>query len=267
MRRERREEKEEAQESRPKRKRRRFGRFRFYFINILLGIVIAVLAACIFVYFCCRVQTVEVEGSTRYTQQQIQDYVLDGTYSYNAVYAVADNLVHPKEDIPFVESVKVRMTGLNALKITVTEKQMIGYVTLADGTYAYFDRDGVVQEVSDRLLEGLLPVGGISCEEAQAGDELPVDEEILTYLTALLKGLEKYEIIPQGITFAEDGSATVQYQGIQIQLGRQTDLEEKLMRLPKILPYLDGRTGILHLENWSRDNTDIVFKNIPQTEG
>ena len=98
-----------------------------------------------------------------------------------------------------MKSVKVRMTGLNALKITVTEKKMIGYVTLADGTYAYFDRDGVVQEVSDRLLEGLLPVGGISCEKARAGDELPVDEEILTYLTALLKGLEKYEITPEEI--------------------------------------------------------------------
>ena len=55
--------------------------------------------------------------------------------------------------------------------------------------------------------------------------------------------------------------------GIQILLGKQTDLEEKLMRLPKILPYLEGMTGILHLENWSRDNTDIVFKNVPQTEG
>ena len=83
MRRER-EEREEAQESRPKKKRRRFGRFRFYFVNIFLGVVIALLAVCIFVYFCCRVQTVEVEGSTLYTQQQIQDYVLDGTYSYNS---------------------------------------------------------------------------------------------------------------------------------------------------------------------------------------
>ena len=73
--------------------------------------MIALLAVCIFVYFCCRVQTVEVEGSTLYTQQQIQDYVLDGTYSYNSVYAVADNLIHPKENIPFGKSVKVRMTG------------------------------------------------------------------------------------------------------------------------------------------------------------
>ena len=144
---------------------------------------------------------------------------------------------------------------------------MIGYVALSDGTYVYFDRNGVVQEVSERLLDGLFPVEGISCEGARAGDELPVDQDILSYLTALLKGLENYEITPEGLTFGEDGSATVQYQGIQIQLGEQTNLEEKLMRLPKILPYLEGMTGILHLENWSRDNTDIVFKNVPQTEG
>ena len=37
-------------------------------------------------------------------------------------------------------------------------------------------------------------------------------------------------------------------------------LEEKIMRLPHILPYLDGQTGILHLEDWTEDNTDIVFE-------
>ena len=89
-----------------------------------------------------------------------------------------------------MKSVKVRMTGLNALKITVTEKKMIGYVTLADGTYAYFDQDGVGRRSRIDCWRACFR-GRNLLEKARAGDELPVDEEILTYLTALLKGLEK----------------------------------------------------------------------------
>lgn len=91
-----------------------------------------------------------------------------------------------------------------------------------------------------------------------------MEEDELSYLTALLKGLNKYEISPQQIQFGENGSAVVLYRGLEILLGKETYLEEKLMRLPRILPYLEGKNGTLHLENWSPDNTDIVFKTIQQ---
>ena len=255
---------EEELEARPKKKRRRFSRFRFYFINIFLGVIIAGLALGMVIYFGCGIRTVNVSGSSWYTDEEIENYVLDDAYSNNGVYAVVKNLIRPKKDIPFVSSVKVRMTGLHTVSIEVTEESIIGYLTLSDGTYAYFNSEGVVQEVSDRLLEGILPVTGLSCDEASAGDKLPVDEDILSYLTDLIKSLSKYEITPEEIRFSEDGSATFLYQGIEIRMGKQTNLEEKMMRLPKILPYLEGMTGILHLENWSQDNTDIVFKKTQQ---
>ena len=259
-----RQEEQEQQERPPKRKRRRFSKFRFYFINIFFGVVIVGLLLGMLIYFGCDIKTVNVKGNTLYTAEEIEDYVLDDAYSYNSVYAMVKNLLKPPEDIPFVESVKVRMGGLNSVTITVTEKKMIAYLTLSDGTFAYFDGEGVVQEVSERLIENVLPVTGITCEEASAGDSLPVETDELDYLTALLKGLEKYEITPAQITFAEDGSVSFLYAGIEIRMGKDSNLEEKLMRLPRILPYLEGMTGILHLENWSPDNTDIVFKRVEQ---
>lgn len=260
----RREQDEQTQENRPRRKRRRFSRFRFYFINIFLGVVIVGLLLGMFIYFGCNIKSVTVKGSTLYTDEEIENYVLNDAYSYNGVYAALKNLLKPRKDIPFVESVTVRLSGIHSVSIIVKEKKVIGYLALSDGTYAYFDGEGTVQEVSDRLLENVIPVSGIACQEASAGDALPIEKDELSYLTSLLKGLEKYEITPEQIQFDDDEGATVLSQNIQIQMGKDVYLEEKLMRLSRIMPYLEGMNGILHLENWSPDNTDIVFKKISQ---
>ena len=39
------------------------------------------------------------------------------------------------------------------------------------------------------------------------------------------------------------------------------------MQLPENPPYLEGDDRYTTFRKLSRDNTDIVFKNVPQTEG
>ena len=60
-----------------------------------------------------------------------------------------------------------------------------------------------------------------------------------------LNGQLKIEI-PQGI----DGS------GIKVS---EDYLTQKIARLSAIMPQLSGLSGILHLETWTPDTTDIVF--------
>ena len=213
-------------------------------------------------YFFCDLKTVKVKNSTLYTEQEIENYVLDDPYSGNTMYVFVKNLIDPREDIPFVDHLDVRLTGLHSVEVTVTEKKMMAYLAAEEGSYIYFDSEGKVMEISDRLIDGLIPVSGIACGEVKAGDKLPVEDDLLTYLTAVLKSLAKYEITPESITFHDLNTVSFLYQGIEVSLGRQEYLDEKMMRIPKILPYLEGMTGILHLENWSPDNTDIVFKKI-----
>ena len=45
-----------------------------------------------------------------------------------------------------------------------------------------------------------------------------------------------------------------------ISLGSSSYLEEKLERLSYILPEIEGMQGTLHLENFSPNNTDVVFE-------
>jgi cell division protein FtsQ len=42
-------------------------------------------------------------------------------------------------------------------------------------------------------------------------------------------------------------------------MGSEELLTQKVARIAKILPSLDGMSGVLHMENWTEETTNIVF--------
>lgn len=234
--------------------------FRFYFMNILLGIVIVGILAVVGIYMFCSVHQVKVVGNTIYTDEEIKQQVLDGKYPNNTVYEVIHNGIKQKKNIPFVESVKVRFTSYDKLKITVHEKDCVGYIPLEKGGYAYFDENGKVVETSERLVDKAIGVSGITLKKAKVGEKVDLKKEQLDLMVQLLKALDKYELKISALSFDNMGNATVSYENMLISVGKAKYLEDKMMRLPHILPQLEGQAGTLHLENWTKDNTDIVFE-------
>ncbi len=252
------------EEERTHKKKKKVSKFRYYFLNILLGVIIFLILLVMAIYFLFHINTVSVTGNTLYTAEEMEAYVLNDKYSNNGVYVLVKNLIKPRKDIPFVESVQIKITGRNSIELAVTEKTLLGYLMLSDGTYAYFDDDGNVLEVSDKLIEGVTQVNGLSCENAKKGNTLEVDESTLKVLLALIKSLQKYQILVSAITFEADHTMNLQWGNIVIDLGNSDNLTEKVMRLPYVLPNLEGMAGTLHLENWSENQTDIVFKKVSQ---
>lgn len=244
----------------PKKKKKKFSKFRFYFFNIVLGVIICLLVAAMAIYAFCTVHTVTVKGNTVYTEEEIKQLVLDDSYSKNTVYAWGKNLIKPKTDIPFVSAIKVEIKGYDKLEIDVTEKKLFGCVLLSDNRMAYFDEDGKVVEVSDRVIENVMQVSGITLDKAKVGSKVGLEKDQLSFMLNLLKILKKYDIAISSLSFDEKGRITVVYGSILICVGNDTNVEEKIMRLPHILPNLEGQSGTLHLENWTPDNTDIVFE-------
>ncbi|MDD6194462.1 MAG: cell division protein FtsQ/DivIB [Lachnospiraceae bacterium] len=234
--------------------------FRFYFMNILLGILIVGIASVVGIAMFCSIHKVSVEGNTIYTDEEITQLVLDGKYPNNSVYEALHNTLKPKKDIPFVSKVTVKLTGYDKLSIKVVEKDCVGYLPLEKGGYAYFDQNGSVVEVSERLIDKSIGVSGVTLKKAEVGQKVELEKEQLNLMVQLLKAMQKYELEISGLSFDEAGNATVSYGDILISVGKADFLEEKMMRLPYILPQVEGQAGTLHLENWTKDNTDIVFR-------
>lgn len=250
-----------------KRRKRRRKAFILVFIELILAIAIVVGILGVGAYFLCPIQELSVEGTDLYTSDEIKDYILDDEYSTNAVYAFVKNKLFPKGDAEFIDSFDVKLTGPNSITIVCNEKKILGYIHQEEGEYIYFNYSGQIVEISKTFVDrGYMKVEGVDCEEPQIGEKLPIGKEQIGYLTSLIKILNKNDLMPNVVSYDENGRIILAYDTYNIALGSSVYLEEKIDRALRILPQLEGMSGTLHLENYSSSSTDIVFEKDSQEE-
>ena len=83
---------------------------------------------------------------------------------------------------------------------------------------------------------------------------------VLKKLLSLTNMLKKFELQPDDITY-ETGEFILHFQEVTVKIGDHSHLEDKVARLQTILPQIEGKKGVLHLEKWSDLNTDVVFQS------
>ena len=253
--------------ARNRRKKRRKTGIGLVILELILGIVILVAVLGAAAYYLCPLESVTVEGTDLYTDDEITGYILDDEYSVNTIYVYLKNKLFPKGDAEFIESFDISITGRHSITITCNEKTILGYLyDEEDNTYIYFDYDGIITEISESYVEGYMKVDGVDCEDPVEGDILPIGTDQIGYLTSLIKLLQKINLMPNVISYDEYNHITLSYDSYDISLGGSSYLEEKIDRLTYILPQIEGMSGTLHLENFSSSNTDIVFEKSSDSE-
>ena len=228
--------------------------------EIVFGLILLLAIAGIVAYFTCPLKNVTVEGTDLYTKDEIVGYILDDKYCVNTVYVFLKNKVKPKKSAEFIESFDVKMKDKNTILIKVNEKSILGYMTNDESEYVYFNYDGLITEISKTYIDGYMEVSGVTYDDAKIGEKLSIGESELGYFTTLMKYIKKNKLVPKVIHYDENQNIILVFDDYNISLGSSSYLEEKLERLSYILPEIEGMQGTLHLENFSPNNTDVVFE-------
>lgn len=103
---------------------------------------------------------------------------------------------------------------------------------------------------------------GLTYDKVMLGEKIQAEDDNIFYtILGITRMVEKYGILPEIVYFDENMQITLVYQqgSIHCQLGKDSLLEEKITRVAAILPKLEGLTGILHLEDYTADTTNIIF--------
>ncbi len=242
-------------EERKKKKRKKF--IGTIFLTVLFLIVMAV----VIVVKVFTVKNIEVEGNLLYEQDVIEQAVLNDKYSWNSLYVFLKYRFVDTEEIPFVDTMNVTLKDPNTLHIEVYEKGMMGYLYIPSiDENAYFDKDGLVVETSSDVISGIPKVEGLECEQVVLYEKLPLQKSSLKEILTLTQNLKREGLVPDSILYGQDYSPILIYGTIQVYVGDTELLTQKVERISKIMPSLDGLSGILHLENWTEDTTNIVFE-------
>ena len=130
------------------------------------------------------------------------------------------------------------------------------------------DTSGALQAVTERgsdtqfrpALADVVEVTGLTEEPLKAGQTISVtDSGIFSTLQAVTRLFNKFGIKPDSISVDSGNSITLHYGTVDVCLGKDILLEEKMARADAILPQLKGLSGTLHLENYSEDTVNIIF--------
>ena len=242
-------------EERRRKKRRKIG------LYILLILILLIAAGVFIVMNVFTVENVVVEGNELYSSTQIENMVLNDEYSWNSLYVDLKYRFVDVGEVPFVDTMEISLDDPHTLRISVTEKGILGsfYIDTL-GQYAYFDKDGFVVETSSDVIEGVPKITGVTCDSVVLYEKLPLeDTKLLRNLLTLTQLLKKYELEPEEIHYDSAMQPQLTYGTIAVNVGSEDYLTQKIARLSAIMPQLSGLSGILHLETWTPDTTDIVF--------
>ena len=239
--------------------KRRHTKKKINFKWIILGIAglfiifSVLLAAGIF-----HVDQVDVIGNSYYTEEKIVELVM-GEHR-NSLYLVFQYDYLDGKEIPFVDSVEVSMVSPGHIKIRVYEKTIIGYVEYM-GSNLYFDKDGTVVESSNEVLEGIPCIKGLKFDTLTLYQPLNVaNTDVFEMLLSMTQMMKKYELAPDAITLKNDSTEIVlTFGNVRINLGTGDHMDEKAARIGTLLPDLADKSGVLHMEEYTNETTNISF--------
>ncbi|MGN0243449.1 MAG: cell division protein FtsQ/DivIB [Lachnospiraceae bacterium] len=225
-----------------------------------LGCMLVVLICGILLVTLFPVERIRVKGNRHYTSEQIEKSVRKDWYVDNTLLMVLRNRILPQKSYPFIEHIKISLKDRNTLLVTVEEKELAGYVALTDG-YVYIDTNGVAVEKSNRCLNDVPSVEGITFKTFSMKEKLPVKQERqFSIVLRILTAITETGMPIDRVMIEEDKQIVLYSENIRIQLGTSLNLDMKLANLPAILEGAEGLSGTMYMESYSEENRIVSFQ-------
>lgn len=237
-------------------KKGRRKKWRGIFIAGFVVLSLAILIVLFLILF--QVRKINITGNSYVTEEQIVSWIQEDDYMSNSVYAWAKYKFTEPEQHPSLEAIEVNVKNPWTISVKVYEKTLVGFVYY-DNHYVYFDHEGVVQEKSLVLHEGVPLIEGLPITGAVIYEKLPIDEEkIFEVILETTQMLSKYEIVADRV-LCIDSELYLYFGAVCVRVGN-SNIENRVIQIPPILEKLEGRKGILHLEKFKNSGDMISFE-------
>ena len=86
------------------------------------------------------------------------------------------------------------------------------------------------------------------------------DATIFSDILTITQLLGKYKVIADKIHFERNGNVMLYCGDVRVNLGKNGQLDEKIMELPNILPNLEGKKGVLQMQDYDGNSEEVTFE-------
>lgn len=239
-------------------KKRKYGLY-----ALLVGLIAAaILALSVFLLF--HIQKIEVTGIEMLTQQEVSDWVKSDTMSGNSLYVLWKSKFRPDELLPMMKSAEISMKNPWTIKVKIEEHKLLGGI-LYENEYAYFDEEGTVLKKQTESIPGIPLVEGLGVKKVVLNHKVKAENrKVFSYVIQVGKVVEKWELSPEKIVF-NGTEATLHFGTIAVNIGDE-NFDDRVAQIAPILKKLQGKSGTVHLENFTMQSTLISFRPTVESE-
>ena len=220
-------------------------------------IVLVVIAFIFLGIYSVKIDKFNFGGNTRYSDEEMKRMVFPNEFSKVTLYNVFRSKFKKDYNIPFIQGIDIYVTGLHSADIIVYEKSVVGCVKYMS-SYMYFDKDGIVVESSNTLLEGIPVIDGLDFGRIVLYEKLPIsNENVFKEMLDITQVLVGYGINVDRITISSDNNIT-----LYIGKGKKDKVSKAVGELRDIWEKIKDLSGTLYLDNYNpiKDNTTYTFK-------
>ena len=228
--------------------------------GIIIAIIIFIAIAADYVLKNYTITNIYVDGNTHYTDEEIVNMVMVDKLDHNSLYLSLKYQDKSITDIPFIEKMDVNIVSPDTIRINVYEKAIAGYISYL-GRYMYFDRDGIIVESSLETTDGVPEVMGLDFDSVVLYQRLPIDNtDVFEEILDITQLLSKYNLNADKIFFDKDYNVYLYFDDVEVTIGTNSHIDEKIIQLQYILPKLEGKSGILDMEDYDGTSKNIIFQ-------
>ena len=235
---------------------------------ILWGSVSVLVMAVLIIFGLFRVQEITVTGNKNFSEETIKNTILKDGLCQNTLYFMwkYSDRSRAEEALPFLSSIEAEMKSLAKIHLKVSEKSAVGY-TQALGKYVYFDKNGMVIENSQKKHDDIPLVTGLTIEAVDLYERLKTtDEEKFSNVVLISEMLRAVGLIPDEIRYSTKNELILIFQKLNVMMGDETSMEEKVSVLATILPTVADKDGNLYMENYSSTSRTVTYRDNEESE-
>ena len=226
----------------------------------ILAVFLIFVSIVLFIRMKYRVTNVYVDGNSYYSDKEISDIVMKGSFSHNSLYLSLKYMDKDIENIPFIQKITVNIESANTVRINVYEKALAGCIFYMD-RYMYFDREGIVVDSSVEQLKSVPLVMGLKFDSVVMYEALPVERaKVFDEVLDITQLLTKHKLSADKIYFDKNYNVYLFFENVKVAIGTEENIDEKVTQLEYILKRLSGKKGTLHLEDYDENKETIRFE-------
>ena len=224
-----------------------------------LMFVVVVVAAIFVMSVLFRVEDIQVEGNSHYTDEEIIRAIVieegDNLFFFDRFAAVGRAF----SKLPYIESVTIERSLPNKVVITVEETTALAYLQLGEEKWTLDHNCKVLGKAAEGEEESLLPVVGMRPGTLMIGEIMETedgDPAAVEYLAEVLDQIEARGLTEQvtRIDFTNPESPEFDFGGrFTVVLGKRENVEHKFGMFVTVLGMLkEGDVGVIDVSDGTK---------------